>query len=803
MNIVQDFNFTPKVRRALDVARQRCAENNQPEITDEFLLHAVLFSESMIVNLVFQSISVEIKDVILSLSKILPSSKKKISVDSIKYSSNVAKIINESYSISQNFKQNYTGIEHIFLSLLRNSDTVRKFFKKNGVDVGFISDKVEKECKMLSNPVKKPINQKGQSSQSSVISAFCSDYNQIALNGGFDNIFFREKEVAKMSEVLCRKQKKNVILIGEPGVGKSAVVGLLAKKIVSCECTEFLLNKKIISLNLSSLIAGTKLRGEFEERLVKTMNEIKNMGNVIVFIDEVHNVIGMGNDAGSMDAANILKQYLTTDEMAFIAATTQTEYEKYFVKDSAMNRRFESIFVSEPSKEETFKILKSLKEFYEKFHMIQYNDNVINDIVNLCEKYIPSKRFPDKAIDLMDQVGAKVKIKSFSRPQEIKDTERLIVEFEKLAPDDMKENHLTDIIKDYEIKYDAWVESVKGRVFKVKSKDVYEALSDKIGKFIDNKSNNDGIKNILSNLKKHVFGQDEALKKISDCVLRSSFGLAKSTKPLGNFMFIGPTGSGKTHLARTLAKQGFGDEANLCVVDMSEFMEQHSVSKLIGSPPGYVGHGDASILWSHLDKHPSSVFLFDEIEKAHPDVVNVLLQIMDSGQLTDSMGRKMSFKNSIIIMTGNVGFQINDNKKIGFGATPNEKPNKDSVLENLKRFFRPEFLARLNDIIIFDELKRESLVKIAEAELNQIKESLKENETFISFSSEVIDYIIDNTKDSNTGARKIIFFIENELKTKIVDILSVNNYNQIKVSVKEGQISIDGKTKKSFAVCKN
>ena len=334
------------------------------------------------------------------------------------------------------------------------------------------------------------------------------------------------------------------------------------------------------------------------------------------------------------------------------------------------------------------------------------------------------------------------------------------------------------------------------------TKDVYAALSDKIGKFIDTKSNNNDIKNILSNLQKHVFGQEEALKKISDCVLRSSFGLAKTTKPLGNFMFIGPTGSGKTHLARTLAKQGFGDEANLCVIDMSEFMEQHSVSRLLGAPPGYVGHGEASVLWTHLDKHPSSVFLFDEIEKAHPDVVNILLQIMDSGQLTDSMGRKMSFKNSIIIMTGNVGFQINDNKKIGFLAGSGEKPSKSSTLESLKKFFRPEFLARLNDVIVFDELKRESLASIAEIELDQIKESLNKNETSVSYSKDVIDFIIDNTKDSNTGARKIIFFIENEFKTKIVEFLSVNNYNQIKISIKDNKIHIDGKTKKCFAVCK-
>ena len=803
MNTVQDFNFTPKAKRALDVAKQRCVENNQLEINDEFLLLSVLSSESMIVNLVFESLPIDVEEVISSLKKDLPSCKKKISVNSVKFDQEVIKIINQSFKISQSFKQNYTGIEHLFLSLLRHSDSTQKFFKKNEIDIAFIADKVEKECKMIANPAKKTMERPvGAGSQQKESSSLSSDYNEMAIEGKFDNIFFRDKEVAKMSEVLCRKQKKNVILIGESGVGKSAIVGLLAKKIAFCDCTEFLLNKKVISLNLNNLISGTKLRGEFEERITKTMENIKKMGNAIVFIDEVHNVIGMGNDAGSMDAANILKQYLTCDELSFVAATTQSEYEKYFVKDGAMNRRFEPIFVAEPSKEDTFKILKSLKGFYETFHMMHYSDSVITSIVDVCDKYIPSRRFPDKAIDLMDQVGAKVKIKSFSRPQEIRDVEKLIVEFEKLAPDDVKEKHLDNILKDYEIKYDTWVDSVRSKVFKADTKDVYAALSDKIGKFIDAKSNNNDIKNILPNLQKHVFGQEEAVKKISDCVLRGSFGLAKSTKPLGNFMFIGPTGSGKTHLARTLAKQGFGDEANLCVIDMSEFMEQHSVSRLLGAPPGYVGHGEASVLWTHLDKHPSSVFLFDEIEKAHPDVVNILLQIMDSGQLTDSMGRKMSFKNSIIIMTGNVGFQINDNKKIGFLAASGEKPSKSSTLDSLKKFFRPEFLARLNDVIVFDELKRDSLENIAEIELDQIKESLNKNETSVSYSKDVIDFIIDNTKDSNTGARKIIFFIENEFKTKIVEFLSVNSYNQIKISIKDNKIHIDGKTKKCFAVCK-
>jgi ATP-dependent Clp protease ATP-binding subunit ClpC len=403
----------------------------------------------------------------------------------------------------------------------------------------------------------------------------------------------------------------------------------------------------------------------------------------------------------------------------------------------------------------------------------------------------------------MDQVGAKVKIKAFARPQEIKNMEKLILEFEKIAPENIKEEHLDDIINDYQKKYDAWAEVIKNKKEKARTKDVYQALSDKIGKVIDSESENSGIKNIYANLKKHVFGQDDVIKKISDCVLRSSFGLAKNSRPLGNFMFIGPTGSGKTHLAKTLAKEAFGDESNLCIIDMSEFMESHSVSKLIGAPPGYVGHSSPSMFFTQLQKHPSTVFLFDEVEKAHPDVVNILLQIMDRGELTDSLGNKLNFKNSIIIMTGNVGFQINDNKKMGFGAVSNPKPTKDTIMDSLKRFFRPEFLARLNEIVIFQELSGESLVKVVQAELDSIKTSLASSGTTISFSSEIIDYVIDKTKDSNSGARKIVFFIENELKTKIVDVLSTGKYNQIKVCIKDGEIEVDGKAKKLLATyCK-
>jgi len=800
MNKVQDANFTPKAKRVLEVAKQRCLENNFTEITDEFLLHAVLFSDSLIVNLAFQAVKLDIKDIIIGLSKTLPFCKKKLPNENISFSKDSAAIIAKAYDISKEFNQNYTDVAHLFLAILRSSTVVKKFFKKNSIDVGFICDKVENECKIISNPTKKLV-QKTDQQQQSASSAFYVNFTEKAAAGHFDQIFFRSKEVDQMSEILCRKQKSNPILIGEAGVGKSAIVGLIAKKINECDCTEFLVGKTVLQLDLGALIAGTKLRGEFEERLMKVMNEIKNMKNVILFIDEIHNVIGMGNDAGSMDAANIITPFLTEGEISFVGATTQKEYEKYFQKDSAMNRRFEPVFVREPTKDETFEILKNLKEFYEKFHMILYPDNVLQDIVTVCEKYMSSKRFPDKAIDLMDQVGAKVKIRAYARPEDIKNTERLIVEFEKLAPDDVKADHLAEIICDYEMKCEEWAKTIKNKKVKVKQKDVYSALSDKIGQVIDNSGDNEGIKNILGNLKNHVFGQDEALKKISDCVLRSSFGLSKDSRPLGNFMFIGPTGSGKTHLAKTLAKQAFGSDANLCTLDMSEFMESASVSKLIGSPPGYVGHGNWSVLATQLEKFPSSVFLFDEIEKAHPDVANILLQIMDSGKLTDSTGRALNFKNCIIILTGNVGFQFSDNKRMGFGAASAPRPVKENVLDNLRKSFRPEFLARLNEIVIFDELSSESLVKIVETELSQISESLKKNNTSISFDKSVSDFIIAQTKDSNTGARKVIFFIENELKSKIVDILSTSTYNQIKVCIKENKISVDGKTKKFFAVC--
>jgi len=800
MNKVQQINFTPRATRALEISKQRCLENNYHEITEDFLLHAILFSESMVVNTVFSALNIHTKQVVIALSKTLPSNKKKLPSSDIPFGSVSAEVIKNSQIISEAFKQNYTGVEHIFLSLLRHSELVKKFLKKNSIDVGFLTDKTEKECKLISNPIKKPAPpQPDRTSNEILISSHCVDYNEKASKGEFDHISFREKEVEQMFEILCRKQKRNPMLIGDAGVGKSAVVGLIAKNIISCNCTEFLLNKKVLSLDLGALISGTKLRGEFEEKLVKIMTEIKAMGNVILFIDEIHNLIGLGNDAGQMDGANILKSYFTAEDLSFIGATTQQEYDKYFAKDSAMSRRFENVFVREPTKDETFGILKNVKSFYQTFHMIEYPNSVLMDIVNVCDKYMPDRRFPDKAIDLLDQIGAKVKIRGFARPDEIKNIEKLIMQFEKFAPDDVKRNHLPNLIRDYESKYDIWVEVAKKKKILAKKKDVYKALSDKLGKVIDSNSDNGGIKNIYSNLQKHVFGQDKALKKISDCILRSSFGLSKNSRPLGNFMFIGPTGSGKSHLARTLAKQAFGSDSNLCVIDMSEFMESHSVSKLIGAPPGYVGHNQVSVLTAHLTRHPSSVFLFDEIDKAHPDVVNVLLQIMDSGQLTTSGGEKLSFKNSIIIMTGNVGYQINDNKRMGFMAAAQSTPTKDTVLESLKKFFRPEFLARLNDIVIFDELSEESLIKVVESEFSQIQASLLESGTKVSFSPEVIDFILQKTKDSSTGARKIVFYVENEIKTKIVDILRANTYNKIKISIKDGELTINGKTKKLLA----
>ena len=798
MNKVEDVNFTPKVKRLLDIAKQKCLSHNYVEIDESFMLYALLLSQSMIVDNAFEQIKVLPSELVNRLEKELPEKKrKKTSVD---YTDAVIKVIKESYKISRYYNQNYTGVEHLFLSMLRHSPCAKKFFKSQGVDIIFLSSEIESGCKNVSNPTKKQSQTTSSSSSSSILKDFCINFTEKAENGEFDNVCFRDAEVAQVSEVLCRKQKRNPILVGEAGVGKSTIVGLLAKKITTGESTEFLLGKTIMQLDMTAMVAGTNLRGQFEERLHKVLKEVKENRSIILFIDEIHTIIGLGNDEGSLDAANILKPYLATNEITCIGATTQKEYEQYFQKDSAMNRRFESIFVKEPSKEETLNILKSIKSYYEEFHKIRFPDETLSDIIELCARYIPNRRFPDKAIDILDQVGAKVKIKTYARSEEIKKIEKMMADLEQsddlFESEESKSIHMNNILKDYKIKFESWMKLQENKKVTATRKDVYQVLCEKVGSIIDTNAQDSNFRNIHEELKKYVFGQDAALKKISDCILRSSFGLSATNKPLGSFMFVGPTGSGKTHLAKVLSKQAFGGESSLVRIDMSEYMESHSVSKLIGSPPGYVGYGKSNVFSNQLEKRPSTIFLFDEIEKAHPDVINILLQVMDNGELNDSNGRKLNFKNCILIMTGNIGFQFGDNKQIGFCAPSEETISKEAVQDKLKRFFRPEFLARLNDVIIFDHLKEESLVKIAETELESIKASLKVNGTTVSFSKDVVDFIISKTKDSKNGARGVIFFIENELKTKIVDSLASSSYNQIKVKIKDNEIQVNGTKEK-------
>jgi len=792
MNTVQEINFTPKAKRVLDVAKQACIEKKIAEISDGFLFYALLKSDSMIVNSAFSGIKISPQELADVVWKALPSTVKGSAKENAEFNQISNKIISESLTYSKQYSQNYTGVEHIFRSALTHSPFIKKFFKKNGIDIGYIAERIDSGCKNISNPKKKvsaPTQGSEPNLKSAAIKSYCINYNEKAAKGDFDLICFREKEVEQMSEILCRKQKKNPIIVGEAGVGKSAIVGLLAKHIVAGDCTEFLLGKVILQLDMTALVAGTNLRGQFEERLHKILNEVKAQKNIILFIDEIHTITGMGNDEGSLDASNILKPYLAGDEISCIGATTQKEYEKYFQNDSAMNRRFEPLFIKEPSKKDTLKILKNIKNHYELFHAVHYPDKILEGVVDLCEKYITNRRFPDKAIDLMDHVGSKSKIKIYARPELFKDLEK------KLAGT-TEEDEISFIVKEYEDRYNQWFSSLKDSKKEVSKQDLYAALSDKIGVFIDANVSDSKFKNIFTNLQKHVFGQDEALRKISNCVVRSSFGLSSSNRPLGSFMFLGPTGSGKTYLAKTLAMEAFGSESSLVRLDMSEFMEQASVSKLIGSPPGYIGFGESNILSEQLQKFPSSIFLFDEVEKAHPDVINVLLQIMDNGQLTTSVGRKLDFKNSIIILTGNVGFQFADNKKMGFFQAAAQALTKDVVKENLQKFFRPEFLARLNDIVIFNSLTEDALRKIAEKEISKIKDSLKDKQIAFRVSEEVYAFILNETKSSNDGARKIIFFVENELKTKIVDVLASGSYNDIAVSLENGAIKVDGKSKK-------
>ncbi|GAA0745800.1 ATP-dependent Clp protease ATP-binding subunit [Clostridium oceanicum] len=675
---------------------------------------------------------------------------------------------------ARNLNHNYITPEHILLAIIREAEGVAYTILTN---LGLDFERLTKELinsMSGSKPTQNDSGSKKTNDNTPTLDKFGRDLTQIARESKLDPVIGRDKETQRVLEILSRRTKNNPCLIGDPGVGKTAIAEGLAQKIVNGNIPELLKNKRVVTLDLSSMIAGAKYRGEFEERLKKIMEEIRTSKDIILFIDEIHTIIGAGAAEGAIDAANILKPALARGEIQCIGATTLDEYRKHIEKDSALERRFQPIVVGEPTKEETIKILKGLRDKYEAHHRVKITDDAIDAAVNLSDRYITDRYLPDKAIDLMDEAGAKVRIESLVTPPDLKNIEVelekitkekedciRVQDFEKAANLRDKEKELRNKLKELKNNWKTEKDVSNLTVGETQIASVVSKWTNiPVNKLTEKES--ERLLKLEEILHKRVVGQEEAIKSISRSVRRARVGLKDPKRPIGSFIFLGPTGVGKTELTKALAEAMFGDENNMIRIDMSEYMEKHSVSRLIGSPPGYVGYDEGGQLTEKVRRNPYSVILFDEIEKAHPEVFNILLQILEDGILTDGKGKTVNFKNTIIIMTSNVGAStINKQKSLGFAvSSEDERENeyekmKDNMMEELKHSFRPEFINRIDDIIVFHKLNEENINEIVKLMLKVVSNRLEENGIKLNFTEEAKDLLAKEGYDSNYGARPL------------------------------------------------
>lgn len=629
---------------------------------------------------------------------------------------------------------------------------------------------------------------RGSKSATPILDNFGRDLTSLASRGALDPVIGRDIEIDKLVQVLNKRKKNNPILVGEPGTGKTAIVEGLALRVAEKKVDRWMFNKRIIELSISSIVAGTKYRGEFEQRMESILKEAKENPDVIIFIDELHNVVGAGGTSGSMDASNIIKPALSRGDIKVIGATTVDEYKKIIESDSALERRFQKIFVDVPNKAETLQILKQLRDRYESFHRVSYTDEILNDIVEFSDRYINYRNFPDKAIDTMDEIGSRVRLNNSVVPEKIKKLEKelsAVVEekvsaangqrYEDAANFRDKEKKILANIEEENI---AWEKSVEDNRIAVTTKNIAEMISSHTGIPIDKLTSdeNDKLLNMNKELSKVVIGQDKAVNKICEAIQRSRLGIQDPNKPIASFLLLGSTGVGKTHVAKQLAKHMFNSEESFIRFDMSEYMEKFNITKLIGSPPGYVGHEDRGLLTEAVRNKPYSIILFDEIEKAHPDIFNIFLQILDDGILTDSTGRVINFKNTIIIMTSNIGTdKIMGKKQLGFSLSDNENEDISSVIgEELKKHLRPELINRIDEKVVFNVLSESDIGKIVELELNRVIDRVLDKGYNVSVAKSAKDFLVEVGYEKEYGARPLKRAITSNIENVVAQFILKN-----------------------------
>lgn len=780
------FNsFTTKANEVLNLAIKSAETYGHNYIGTEHILVGLLSTDSTVPALTNNGVTYEGVDSLIR-EEIGVGNPTSLTPDD--FTPRAKRIIEISFQIARTMRNSYVSVEHILAALLKEEDSYAvKFINELGTDSQRILDDLITDLSSNSYDSNQQSGSKKKGKRKTpTLDEFGKNLTELAKQGKIDPVIGREKEIKRVIQILSRRNKNNPCLIGEPGVGKTAIAEGLALKIVNGEVPEMLANKTIYSLDLTSMVAGTKYRGDFEERIKKAMDEVKDNKDVILFIDEIHNIMGAGAAEGAVDAANILKPSLARGEIQVIGATTISEYRKNIEKDAALERRFQPVTVGEPTEEETVEILKGLRDKYEAHHKVKITDEAIDSAVKLSSRYINDRFLPDKAIDLIDEAASVVRLNAYTLPQNLKDMEdeikRLNAEkqdavnnqkFEDAAKFRDKANELTKLLDDEKSK---WRNSSNHDVKAVSSDEIAQVVSSWTGVPVSQltKEESERLLNMENILHERIVGQDKAVSAISKAIRRGRVGLKNPNRPIGSFIFLGPTGVGKTELCKSLAEAMFGDENAIIKLDMSEYMEKHTVSKLIGAPPGYVGFDEGGQLTEKIRRKPYSVVLFDEIEKAHPDVFNMLLQILEDGVLTDSQGRKVSFKNAIIIMTSNVGAsKITDEKlALGFVQEDGKKLSiEDLVMPDLKKTFKPEFLNRLDDIIVFNQLEQSDIEEIAKRMLKSLQKRTHDLGIELDFTDAAITELAKEGFDKTYGARPLRRAIQSKIEDKLSELI--------------------------------
>ena len=818
--------FTQKAQQTLLLAQKIAAELQQPYVGTEHLLLALMKNGSSVPKAVsarmsYESLTEELKKEIAALND--PDTKP--TGGRIEMSPRAKKTLENSVLESHKLGQNYVTVEHFWLALLGNDDGVAGgLLRRAGVDLSAAREEILRQMRenagneenhrpMPGMPPFAAVRNRptGGNNEKSLLDKFSRDLTAAAEKNELDPVIGREKEIQRIIQILIRRTKNNPVLIGEPGVGKSAVVEGLAQRIAQGNVPEMLLGKRVLSLDMGSMVAGTKYRGEFEERLKNVMDELHKAGNVLLFIDEIHTIIGAGASEGSLDAANILKPALSRGEMQCIGATTLDEYRKHIEKDAALERRFQPVTVGEPTAEETLSILFGLRDRYEAHHKVRITDEALTAAVRLSDRYITDRYLPDKAVDLMDEAASRVRIQACTAPPDVREQEKrleaVIIEkkeaishqdFEKAAALRDQERNLNREIAE---KRAEWSRSQTTVRDVVTEEDIAQVVSQWTGIPVNRMTEQEAQRliHLEESLHKRLIGQEEAVSAVARAIRRARAGLKDPKRPIGSFIFLGPTGVGKTELCRALGEAMFGDEDSVIRLDMSEYMEKHTVSRLVGSPPGYVGYEEGGQLTEAVRRKPYSVVLLDEVEKAHPDVFNILLQILEDGRLTDNTGRTVSFKNTIVVMTSNAGAHAIGTGRMGFGVSRKEEARdyeamKESVMKEVKDLFRPEFINRVDEMIVFHALSEEEIRRITEMMMKQVAARLEEQEIRLTWDDAVIRKLAEDGYDPKFGARPLRRLIQRTVEDTLSEELLQGNIQlgrEVRLTVQEGRIALN------------